>query len=195
VEDSRPEASADSASSYDTPRQRRIKLRVASSLGQPRPASASPGQPRPAPASLSSWHVLVGRPCPPCLPHRSPRHRQARDHEDDPHLSFADDSLPCRQERVPEPQGQEPPGVEAVARLNRPLFAHVCARGAGATHSALEAINWACGYVVVRRFQRVERLPAEITASHGFVLVSHCTRSYRNRVIIASGGLVCGQRM
>ena len=165
-----------------------------SSSGWP-PVLASLGQPRPAPASLSSWHVLVGRPCPPCLPHRSPRHRQARDHEDDPHLSFADDSLPCRQERVPEPQGQEPPGVEAVARLNRPLFAHVCARGAGATLSALDAINWACGYVVVRRFQRVERLPAEITASHGFVLVSQCTRSYRNRVIIASGGLVCGQRM
>jgi hypothetical protein len=55
VEDSRPEASADSASSYDTPRQRRIKLRVASSLGQPRPASASPGQPRPASAAGMFW--------------------------------------------------------------------------------------------------------------------------------------------
>ena len=57
-------------------------------------------------------------------PHRSPRHRQARDHKDDPHLSFADDSLPCWQEHVPEPQGQEPPGHEDVARLKRPVFAH-----------------------------------------------------------------------
>ena len=89
-----------------------------SSSGWP-PASASLGQPRPI-----GRHVLAGWPYPPCLPHRSPRHRQARDHKDDPHLSFADDSLPCRQERVPEPQGQEPPGLEAVARLNCPLFAH-----------------------------------------------------------------------
>jgi len=39
VENSRPAASANSSSS--TPHQRQIKLRVASSLGQPRPASAS----------------------------------------------------------------------------------------------------------------------------------------------------------
>ena len=43
VENSRPEASAGLPSSFDTPRQRQIKLRAASSLGQPRPASASLG--------------------------------------------------------------------------------------------------------------------------------------------------------
>jgi hypothetical protein len=47
---SRPEASADSASS--TPRQRQIKLGTASSPGQPWSASVSFGQPRPASASL-----------------------------------------------------------------------------------------------------------------------------------------------
>ena len=38
-ETSRPEASANWPSSFDTPRQRQIKLRAASSLGQPRPIS------------------------------------------------------------------------------------------------------------------------------------------------------------
>ena len=50
MENSRPEASADLPSSFDTPRQRQIKLRVASILGQPRPivrdmASAVAGRP------------------------------------------------------------------------------------------------------------------------------------------------------
>ena len=39
VESSRPEASANSPSSFDTPRQRQIKPRPASRLGQPRPTS------------------------------------------------------------------------------------------------------------------------------------------------------------
>ena len=47
VESSRPEASANSPSSFDTPRQRQLKLRAASSLGPPRPASAS-------------WQVCLG---------------------------------------------------------------------------------------------------------------------------------------
>ena len=99
------------SASYDTARQRRIGLRVACSLCQSRPIGKR---------VLPGWLLL---PCL-CLPHRSPRHRQARDHKDDPHISFADDSLPCWQEHVPEPQGQEPPGHEDVARLKRPVFAH-----------------------------------------------------------------------
>ena len=97
--------------SFDTARQRRIGLRVACSLCQSRPIGKR---------VLPGWLLL---PCL-CLPHRSPRHRQARDHTDDPHISFADDSLPCWQEHVPEPQGQEPTGHEDVARLKRPFFAH-----------------------------------------------------------------------
>ena len=121
------------SASFDTARQRRVWLRAASSLC-PRPIGK---------------RVLPGRPLLPCLclPHRSPRHRQARDHKDDPHISFADDSLPCGQEHVPEPQGQEPPGHEDVARLKRPpLFAHG-ARSGQCTRSALGIIDWACGYV------------------------------------------------
>ena len=72
--------------------------------------------------ACSAWPATPALPLP--SPHRSPRHRQARDHKDDPHISFADDSLPCWQEHVPEPQGQEPPGHEDVARLKRPVFAH-----------------------------------------------------------------------
>ena len=115
------------SASFDTARQRRVWLRAASNLC-PRPIGK---------------RVLPGRPLLPCLclPRRSPRHRQARDHKDDPHLSFADDSLPCWQEHVPEPQGQEPPGHEDVARLKRPVFAHAQWPG------ALGVIDWACGYV------------------------------------------------
>ena len=59
VRHSRPEASANSASS--APRQRQIELRAASSLGQPRPASASLGQPRPI------WQACSGCPALPAL--------------------------------------------------------------------------------------------------------------------------------
>eukprot|EP00964_Phaeocystis_antarctica_P138572 scaffold103235_cov63-Phaeocystis_antarctica.AAC.7 len=50
VENSRPEALATTPSS--TPRQRQIKPRAASSLGQPRAASGSLGQPR---AASADW--------------------------------------------------------------------------------------------------------------------------------------------
>ena len=65
---SRPEASAEAAPPSGTPRQRQIKLRAASSLGQPRPASASLGQ------LAGHVHVSPGWPSRnrPCLPHRSP---------------------------------------------------------------------------------------------------------------------------
>ena len=172
VEDSRPEASANSASSFETPRKRRIKLRAAYCLGQPRPASASLGQ-----SAGMFW--LAGH-TPRCLPHRSPRHRQARDHKDDPHLSFADDPLPCRQERVPEPQGQEPPGLEAVARLICPFFAHAGQARRQCTGRHRLGL-WVCG---VRRSRRVEPQPVEITASHGFV-----------RIHLRTRGGECGQRM
>ena len=165
VEDSRPEASANSASSFETPRKRRIKLRAAYCLGQPRPIGR---------------HVLAGWPYPRCLLHRSPRHRQARDHKDDPHLSFADDPLPCRQERVPEPQGQEPPGLEAVARLICPFFAHAGQARRQCTGRHRLGL-WVCG---VRRSRRVEPQPVEITASHGFV-----------RIHLRTRGGECGQRM
>ena len=49
-----PEASAESPSCFDTPRQRQSKLRAASSLGQPRPVGRHvlPGRPLPALSSL-----------------------------------------------------------------------------------------------------------------------------------------------
>ena len=56
VENSRPGASANSPSSFDTPRQRQTKLRATSSLGQPRPVGR---------------YALIGRPYGdrPCFPH------------------------------------------------------------------------------------------------------------------------------
>ena len=56
VENSRPRASANSPSSFDTPRQRQTKLRATSSLGQPRPVGR---------------YALIGRPYGerPCFPH------------------------------------------------------------------------------------------------------------------------------
>jgi hypothetical protein len=100
----------------------------------------------------------LGRPLPClCLPHRSPRHRQAQDHKDVPHISFADDSLACWQERVPEPQGQEPPGHEDVARLKRPLFAHAQRLTVRWASSIGPAGMW------VWRLERVECQPAAIS--------------------------------
>ena len=101
----------------------------------------------------ANWQACSAWPATPALPlsspHRSPRHRQARDHKDDPHLSFADDSLPCWQEHVPEPQGQEPPRHEDIARLKRPVFAHARWQCTGRHRLGL----WVCG---VGRLERVE---------------------------------------
>jgi acetylglutamate kinase len=64
---SRPEASAEAAPPSGTPRQRQIKLRAASSLGQPRPASASwQGMCM----CLPGGRPETGRAC-----HTGPRHR------------------------------------------------------------------------------------------------------------------------
>ena len=75
VESSRPEASANSPSSFDTPRQRRSMLRAASSLGQPRSASASLGQ---------YWQLCSGWPTTPAM--LPTQVRQAAGHRGPPRL-------------------------------------------------------------------------------------------------------------
>ena len=64
-----PEASAESPSCFDTLRQRQSKLRAASSLGQPRPASAS-WQACPAWPAITGLVFLAHRRC---APHYAPR--------------------------------------------------------------------------------------------------------------------------
>ena len=134
----------------------------------------------------ANWQACSAWPATPALPlsspHRSPRHRQARDHKDDPHLSFADDSLPCWQEHVPEPQGQEPPRHEDIARLKRPVFAH--AQWPVHARSALGVIDWACGYVGLggssvwnaqpAAISPHRRGPSEDSAAGVVMSVGHC---------------------